>query len=80
MGNVNPNNEFTVAKKSLTDFSLLFREEGSGTRLIMENYYLKNNNYKRLEKKLKGSAILGFVIIIIWCFLVYEYLEYHWKV
>lgn len=63
MGNVNPNNEFTVAKKSLTDFSLLFREEGSGTRLIMENYYLKNNIKPNIKMQLTSNEAIKQAVI-----------------
>lgn len=63
MGNINPKNECNASKKSLNEFSLLFREEGSGTRLIMENYYLKNNIKPNIKMQMTSNEAIKQAVI-----------------
>ena len=63
MGNRFANDEFRSIKKSLTDFPLLFREEGSGTRLIMENYYLKNSIKPKIKMQMTSNEAIKQAVI-----------------
>ncbi len=63
MGNSFANDEFRSIKKSLTDFPLLFREEGSGTRLIMENYYLKNSIKPKIKMQMTSNEAIKQAVI-----------------
>jgi len=54
-----------VTKKEITEMPLIYREEGSGTRFVMENYFKKNNikNRKKMEltsnEAVKQAVIAG---------------------
>lgn len=54
-----------IAKSEINEMSLIFREEGSGTRFVMEQYFKKNNIYVRKKMELtsneavKQSVIAG---------------------
>ncbi len=41
-------------------------------------YYLKNDRYKKIEKKLGGSFLIGLLIMIFWVIAVYWYINYKW--
>ncbi len=57
--------EKSVTKKEITEMPLIYREEGSGTRFVMENYFKKNNikNRKKMEltsnEAVKQAVIAG---------------------
>ncbi|HQQ94887.1 MAG TPA: LysR substrate-binding domain-containing protein [Bacteroidia bacterium] len=44
----------TLSKQELLDLPLIFREEGSGTRMVMENYFKKNHMH--IQKKMELTS------------------------
>jgi hypothetical protein len=48
--------------------------------IVQYMYYLKNDNYKKIEKKVGGNFFVGVLIMIVWIYAVYWYIDNHWKV
>ena len=59
------NSEFEINKKqnSLNDVPLLFREKGSGTRLVMENYFKKNQIKSNIKMQLTSNEAVKQAVI-----------------
>jgi hypothetical protein len=43
-------------------------------------YYLRKENYKNIENKIRGNAFLGSLIMILWMGMIAIYISNYWKV
>lgn len=52
-----------ITKKEMVEMPLIFREEGSGTRFVMENYFKKNNIEIRKKLELTSNEAVKQAVI-----------------
>jgi LysR family transcriptional regulator, low CO2-responsive transcriptional regulator len=52
-----------LTKNDISEMPLIFREEGSGTRFVMENYFLKHNINVRKKMELTSNEALKQAVI-----------------